>query len=138
MSDPLVPDDLWRSSGREVGRSHERPVKLHADKADDSSNPGRGLRSRGITHRIARRGIDSNKRLGRHLWLVGWPLAWLFGCRRLGVTHGRRADLLQGPMHLACVPICVGFLAPPPSGQGRLVARALGTAASPAAVDSGA
>ena len=38
--------------------------------------------------------------------------AWLLGCRRLGVRYERRADLLQGLLHLACAPIRVRFLEP--------------------------
>ena len=95
------------------GRPRKRPAKLHADKAYDSSDLRRALRSRGITPRIARRGIDSSERLGRYRWVVERTLSWLLGCRRLGVRYERRADLLQGLLHLACSLICVGFLGPP-------------------------
>jgi IS5 family transposase len=43
------------------GRPRKRPSKLHADKADDASPLRRALRARGITPRIARRGIDSSE-----------------------------------------------------------------------------
>ena len=92
------------------GRPRKRPAKLHADKAYDSAEKRRALRSRGITPRIARRGIDSSERLGRHRWVVERTLAWLLGCRRLGVRYERRADLLQGLLHLACALICLNFL----------------------------
>ena len=72
------------------GRPRKRPAKLHADKAYDSSDLRRALRARGITPRIARRGIDSSERLGRHRWVVERTLAWLLGCRRLGVRYERR------------------------------------------------
>jgi transposase len=85
-------------------------VKLHADKAYDSSDLRRSLRARGITPRIGRRGIDSSERLGRHRWVVERSLAWLLSCRRLGVRYERRADLLEGLLHLACALICVRFL----------------------------
>jgi transposase len=52
------------------GRPRKRPGKLHADKAYDSAALRRALRSRGITPRIARRGIDSSEGLGRHRWVV--------------------------------------------------------------------
>jgi transposase len=94
------------------GRPRQRPTKLHADKAYDSSDLRRGLRSRGITPRIARRGIDSSERLGRYRWVVERSLSWLLGCRRLGVRYERRADLLQGLLHLASALICLTFLAP--------------------------
>ena len=89
------------------GRPRKRPAKLHADKAYDSSDLRRALRARGITPRIARRGIDSSERLGRHRWVVERTLSWLLGCRRLGVRYERRADLLQGLLHLACALICL-------------------------------
>ena len=41
------------------GRPRKRPAKLHAYKAYDSSSLQRALRARGITPRIARRGIDT-------------------------------------------------------------------------------
>src|SRR5829696_3321149 len=94
------------------GRPRKRPAKLHADKAYDASTLRRALRARGIAPRIARRGIDSSERLGWHCWVVERTLAWLLGCRRLGVRYERRADLLQGLLHLACALVCVRFLGP--------------------------
>ena len=92
------------------GRPRKRPAKLHADKAYDAAEKRRALRSRGITPRIARRGIDSSERLGRCRWGVERSFAWLLGYRRLGVRYERRADLLQGLRHLACALICLSFL----------------------------
>jgi transposase len=92
------------------GRPRKRPAKLHADKAYDSANLRRALRTRGITPRLARRGIHSSERLGRHRWVVERTYSWLLGCRRLGVRYERRAELLQGLLHLACVLICLNFL----------------------------
>ena len=96
------------------GRPRKRPAKLHGDKAYDSSALRRALRSRGITPRIARRGIDSSERLGRYRWVVERSLSWLLGYRRLGVRYERRADILQGLLHLACALICLKHLAPTP------------------------
>jgi len=45
------------------GRPRKRPAKLHADKAYDSQLLRQELRQRGITPRIARRGIESRARL---------------------------------------------------------------------------
>jgi transposase len=92
------------------GRPRKRPAKLHADKAYDSSPLRRALRARRITPRIARRSVESRERLGRHRWVVERSLAWLLGCRRLGVRYERRADLLEGLLHLVCALICVRFL----------------------------
>jgi IS5 family transposase len=52
------------------GRPRKRPAKLHADKAYDSAPLRAELRKRGITPRIARRGIESSERLGRYRWVV--------------------------------------------------------------------
>jgi transposase len=92
------------------GRPRKRPAKLHGDKAYDSSPLRRALRARGITPRLARRGINSSERLGRHRWIVERTLAWLLDYRRLGVRYERRADLLQGLLHLACALTCLHFL----------------------------
>jgi IS5 family transposase len=51
------------------GRPRKRPNKLHADKAYDFPRCRKAFRMRGITQRIARRGIDRSEKLGRHR---GW------------------------------------------------------------------
>jgi transposase len=56
--------------------------------------------------------MDSTERLGRYRWVVERTLSWLLGCRRLGVRYGRRADLLQGFLHLACALMCLRFFSP--------------------------
>jgi len=48
------------------GRPRKRPEKLHADKAHDDKKCARALRKRGIKRRIARKGVESSKKLGRH------------------------------------------------------------------------
>jgi len=70
----------------------------------------RALRRRGITPRIARRGIESSQRLGRHRYVVERSLAWLVGYRRLQVRYERRAHILLGFLHLACALICLKSL----------------------------
>ena len=94
------------------GRPRFRPDKLHGDKGYDFPEKRRALRRRGIVPRIARRGVESSDRLGRHRWVVERSLAWLLGFRRLGVRYERRADLLRGLLHLACSLVCVRFLSP--------------------------
>jgi transposase len=94
------------------GRPRKRPAKLHGDKAYDSLPLRRALRARGITPRFARRGIDSSERLGRHRWVVERTLSWLLGFRRLSVRYERRANLLQGLLHLACALLCLRYLVP--------------------------
>jgi transposase len=54
--------------------------------------------------------VDSSERLGRHRWVVERTLAWLLGCRTLGVRYERRADILQGLLRLACALTCLRFL----------------------------
>jgi len=76
----------------------------------------RALRTRGITPRIARRGIKASDRLGRYRWVVERSQAWLLGCRRLGVRSERRADLLTdlllGLLFLAAALTNLHFLPP--------------------------
>ena len=92
------------------GRPRRRPAKPHADKGYDFPRCRQALRRRSISPRIARRGVDSSQRLGRHRWKVERTLAWLLGHRRLTVRYERRADLLQGLLHLACALLCLGSL----------------------------
>jgi transposase len=94
------------------GRPRRRPAKLHGDKGYDYPTCRRMLRRRGITARIARRGIESATRLGRHRWKVERSLAWLLANRRLTVRYERRADILQAFLHLACALICARKLTP--------------------------
>jgi IS5 family transposase len=47
------------------GRRRTRPGVVHTDKGYDSAANRAGLRRRGITARIARRGVESSARLGR-------------------------------------------------------------------------
>jgi transposase len=92
------------------GRPRKRPAKLHADNAYDSSDRRRALRSRGITPRIARRGVESSERLGRYRRVVERSLAWLLGFRRLGIRYERRSDVLLGLLHFACALVCLRSL----------------------------
>jgi IS5 family transposase len=95
------------------GRPRRRPVKLHADKGYDFASCRRLLRRRGITPRIARRGVESSTRLGRHRWKVERSLARLLADRRLTIRYERRADILEGFLHLACALSCAKKLQPP-------------------------
>jgi len=92
------------------GRPRKRPKKLHADKAYDFPRCRKALRRRGITPRIARRGIDSSERLGRHRWVVERTLAWLARYRRLSVRYERRDDIHEAFLHLGCSLICLNYL----------------------------
>ena len=92
------------------GRSRKRPKKLHADKGYDFGRCRKALRKRGIKARIARRGVESSERLGRHRWVVERTLAWLNRYRRLTVRYERRADIHEAFLHLGCSLICLNYL----------------------------
>ena len=93
-----------------AGRPRKRPAKLHADKGYDYDRCRRACRRRGIVPRIARRGIESSERLGRHRWVVERTLAWFARFRRLAVRYERRADILEGFHRLAAALICLRFV----------------------------
>ena len=84
------------------GRPRKRPGKLHADKGYDYRKCRVALRQRGIKCRIARRGIDSSQRLGRHRWVVERTFAWLNRFRRLRVRYERRDDIHLAFTWFAC------------------------------------
>jgi transposase len=88
------------------GRRRKRPATLHADKADDIPRCRRALRRRHIRGRIARKGVDSRERLGRHRWVIERTLAWLNRFRRLTVRYERRADIHHAFLALGCALIC--------------------------------
>jgi transposase len=92
------------------GRRRKRPDKLHADKAYDMPRCRQALRRRHIRIRIARKGIDSSERLGRHRWVVERTLAWLNRLRRLTVRYERRADIHHAFLTLGCCLICFNAL----------------------------
>jgi transposase len=100
--EPLL-DAIPPIQGRH-GRPRRRPQKLHADKAYDARHCRAYLRRRGIKSRIARRGIESNERLGRHRWVVERTLAWLNRFRRLAIRYERRADIHEAFLQLGLHP----------------------------------
>jgi transposase len=52
------------------GPRRRKPAKLHADKAYDIPALRAWLRRRGIIPRIARKGIESSDKLGKHRWVI--------------------------------------------------------------------
>ncbi|WP_434091183.1 IS5 family transposase [Streptomyces flaveus] len=88
------------------GPRRRKPAKLHADKGYDCDHLRRWLRKRGITHRIARKGIESSTRLGRHRWTIERTMAWLAGCRRLHRRYERKAEHFLAFTAIACTLIC--------------------------------
>lgn len=89
-----------------VGRPRRRPERLYADKAYDFGRCRQALRARGIGARIARRKVQSARRLGRQRWKVERTIAWLLEHRRLQVRYERRAAVLEGLLLLACALMC--------------------------------
>jgi transposase len=93
------------------GPRRRRPDKLHADKGYDYDHLRAWLRCRGITPRIARRGIESSERLGRHRWIIERSFAWLTGYRRLTLRYERSARLFTAFLTLAATLTCYKRLA---------------------------
>jgi len=89
------------------GRPRKRPKKLHADKACDNRPCRAECRARSAVPRIARRGVETSERLGRHRWVVERTLAWLNRFRRLAIRDKRRADIHEAFVVLACALICL-------------------------------
>jgi IS5 family transposase len=85
------------------GHPQRRPGKVHADLGYRSKANVRTLRARGITPRIARKGVESRERLGRYRWVAERDLAWLHGFRRLLTRYERRADLHEALLTLASI-----------------------------------
>lgn len=84
------------------GPRRRRPAKLHADKGYDFPELRRWLRQRGIAVRIARRGIESTERLGRHRWVIERSIAWLGRYRRLIRRYERHGHHFLAFLILAC------------------------------------
>lgn len=95
---------------RPSGRRRTRPDKLHADKAYDSPRCRRALSRRHSKVRIARKGIESKERLGRHRWVAERTPAWLNRYRRLTIRSERRAGIHAAFRSLGCALICFDAL----------------------------
>jgi IS5 family transposase len=87
-----------------------RPAKLHADKGYDYPACRAALAARGIGDRIARKGVEDRRHLGRHRWIVERTLAWLARYRRLTIRYERRETLHQAFLDLACALLCLNAL----------------------------
>jgi hypothetical protein len=68
------------------------------------------LRRRGIGPRIARRGVESSVRLGRHRWRIERALSWLSCFRRLQVRWDRDAGRWFAFVLVACAVVCFNRL----------------------------
>ena len=88
------------------GPRRRRPATLRADKAYHSAEHRTWLRERGIVPRIARRGIETTQRLGRHRWKIERTLAWLLSYRRLGIRYERNGTHFTAFLTLAAALTC--------------------------------
>ena len=88
------------------GRRRRRPDEVHADKAYDSRELREWVRDRGIGVRIARKGIKSGDRLGRHRWAVERTIAQVFNYRRLGTRYERHGANFCAFLTLAAALTC--------------------------------
>ena len=84
----------------------EAARELFADRGYDFDKYRRPLRQRGITPRIARRGVAHGSGLGKIRWVVERGFAWLHAFKRLRTRYERRADIHLGLLQLACALIC--------------------------------
>ncbi|MCW3477479.1 IS5 family transposase [Limobrevibacterium gyesilva] len=92
------------------GRPRRRPDKLHADKAYDHRRCRRACHKRRIKPRIARRGIETSQKLGRHRWVIERTFAWISRFRRLVTRYERRLDIHHAFTSITCSLICFNAL----------------------------
>lgn len=109
MLEPMLDAIPPLRTGRR-GRPRRRPEKLHADKGYDYRRCRDACVARGIKHRIARRGIESKTRLGRHRWVVERTFAWIARYRRLTIRYERLVAMHRAFLHLGCALICWNYL----------------------------
>jgi hypothetical protein len=83
---------------------------MHGDKGFDCQRLREGPWQWHIQPRIACRGIDSVKGLGRHRRLVERTLAWLKTYRRITIWYEVRDDIHFVFLQLACCLILFGWL----------------------------
>ena len=81
-------DDIAPVQGAR-GRPRQRPKKLHADKGYDYRRVREGLWKRHIQPRIARRGVDSSKRLGRYRCIQRRAIFSRISCSSVRTTSDR-------------------------------------------------
>lgn len=82
-------------------RPRKRPRTLHADNGQDYARCRRYLRKRSITARIARNGIESKDRLGRHRRDGGRTHSRFAGLGKLRIRFERRLDIQKALLSIA-------------------------------------
>lgn len=100
LVEPVL-DNITPIKGVGRGRPRRRPMIFHADKAYDNRRVRRYLRRRGVKARIARIGVESKQRLGKHRWVVERTMAWMHGFRKLSTRHDRSAATITALTTLA-------------------------------------
>ncbi len=100
---------LFARRETECGRPG-KPGKLHADKAYDQPELRRWVRGKRIGVRIARKGVESSERLGRHRWVIERTMSGLTGYRRLSPRYERDPDNYLGFLTLAAAVCCYKHL----------------------------
>ncbi|MFC7864877.1 IS5 family transposase [Streptomyces murinus] len=88
------------------GPRRRRPAELRADKGYNFDHLRGRPRRRQMVPRIARRGVDSSSRLGRHRWVVERTMSWLNVCRRLHRRYERKAEHFPAFVGIASALIC--------------------------------
>ena len=88
------------------GPRRRNPDKLHADKAYDHTELRKWLRRRGIQVRIARKGIETSDKLGRHRWVIERTISWLTGYRRLTLRYERKSSHFLAFLTIAAAITC--------------------------------
>ena len=92
------------------GRPRRKPRELFADRGYDHDKYRRLLRARGITPRIARRGVPHGSGLGRHRWVVERGIAWLHAFKRLRPATSAEptstSDCSNSPAHSSATDNC--------------------------------
>ena len=88
------------------GRPKKRFGKLHADKGYDYVRCRNAVKKRGMKDRIARRGIESNEKLGKHRWKVERTMSWFNGFRKLRVRDDRSSKSFLAFHQLAAILMC--------------------------------
>jgi transposase len=83
-----------------------KPQRLQADKAYDVPALRKWLRGKRIGVRIARKGIESSDRLGRHHWVIERTMSWLSGYRRLNHRYERHPRNYLAFLTLAAALCC--------------------------------
>lgn len=92
------------------GRPKKRLGKLHADKGYDYDRCRDAIRSRSMTPRIARKGVESKDKLGRQSWVVERTMSWFDGFRKIRVRDERKIEHVKALHSIACIHICFNQL----------------------------